>query len=288
MVELPPIDIDAKKFLREQHRLPALPKIITAIQELMVADNFSIKKIAEIIKKDPGVVAEVLKIVNSAYYGLSTEIGNVSHAVAYMGINEVYRIVLSIEVFKNLDCEDIEAFNQVWFHSFFTALSAKFLAEKFEPLLPMEELWSGAILHDIGKLVYLKFFPDHYRALLQYTKDQGCLFYDAEKHYQLPTSSTIGALLCDYWRLPNKIRSACLHHSLNDLQEIQGDSTSDAFSRIICLANLLSVIAVNSLNKETVEHITQTIQTTMNWSESDFMIVMGSIYELKLEAEKFT
>ena len=108
------------------------------ILDIRMPGNYDGIGAADIIKKDPGVVAEVLKIVNSAYYGLSTEIGNVSHAVAYMGINEVYRIVLSIAVFKNLDCDDIEAFNQVWFHSFLTALSAKFLAEKFEPLLPIE------------------------------------------------------------------------------------------------------------------------------------------------------
>ena len=287
MAELPPIEIDPKTFLVQHCTLPALPVIITRVQEIMHSGNMSIKKVADLIRTDPSLVAQVLKIVNSAYYSLPKEIANVNLAVAYMGIHEVYRVILSIAVMKTLAGEDTKDFNQIWFHSFYTALCAKHLAEKCEPLLPLEELWTGAILHDIGKMVYLKFFPDHYKALQEYRNKHGCFFGEAEKHYGFPPSGYIGTLLCDHWRLPDKIKNACQFHTLNDLVNLKGTSSEDIFKRIICTANLMTSMITDSLSKEKKEETTEVIKSALNWSESDFMFIMGDIYELKIEAEKF-
>lgn len=286
MTKLPPIEIDPETFLYKHYTLPALPTIITSIQEIMYSDNISVKKIADLLRNDPSLVAQVLKIVNSAFYSLPNEIADVNLAVAYMGIHEVYRVILSFAVFKNLACEDKDELNQIWFHSLYTALCAKYLSERFEPLLPGEELWSASILHDIGKIVYLKFFPDHYRALQQYCKKQGCFFSEAEKHYQLPASSYIGTLLCDYWRLPDKIKNACRSHGLKDLLDSKGDGLAKAFTRIICMANLTTLMSLDYLNKERKVQITKAITTTMNLEESDFMVIMGDIYDLKQKAEE--
>jgi len=287
MTELSPIEIDPETFLYKHNTLPALPKILTSIQEIMYSDNISVKKIADLIRNDPSLVAQVLKLVNSAFYSLPNEIADVNLAVAYMGIHEVYRVILSFAVFKNLACEDKDEFNQIWFHSLYTALCAKYLSERYEPLLPGEELWSASILHDIGKIVYLKFFPDHYRTLQQYCKTHGCFFNEAEKQHQLPESGYIGTLLCNYWRLPDKIKNACQYHGLKDFLDIKGDSLTDAFTRIICMANLTALMTSGHLNKERKVQITKAINTTMNLKESDLMIIMGDIYDLRQKAEEF-
>ena len=61
-----------------------------------------------------------------------------------------------------------KAFDEIWFHSLNTALCARELTLKYEPLLNAGEVWTSALLHDIGKLVYLKFFPEHYEVLRQF------------------------------------------------------------------------------------------------------------------------
>ncbi len=286
MPELPPIDIDPNSFFRGHTSLPALPKLITQIQEIMHSDNMHIGDTAEIISGDPALVAQILKVVNSAYYSLPKEIADVKFAIAYLGLNDVYRIVLTLSAVNTLDIRAEKELHEFWAHSYLSALCAKYLAKKYSPHLEQEELWSAAILHDIGKLVYLKFFPEHYKALKKYRKDQGCVFSNAEEHFSFPSSAYLGSLLCEHWRLPGKIKEACRSHGLEDLRAIDINQTSLHFTRIICLANLFAIFSYDELNTESKEELSATLMTSLECSEKEFLIIMGDIYELKGEVNK--
>ena len=87
---LTPIEIDPKTFLRQHCTLPALPAVVGEIQSLIHDADVDMKKVAELINSDPAILAQVLKIVNSAYYGLPREVTNVQFAIAFLGLNEVY------------------------------------------------------------------------------------------------------------------------------------------------------------------------------------------------------
>lgn len=286
MEKLPPIKIDEKTFLRQHCSLPSLPEVVTKIQEEIHSDGVNIANVAAIVADDPALIAQILKVVNSAYYGLSKEIIDIKFAIAYLGLNEVSRIVLSISVVNSLSITEESELNKFWFHSFFTALCCKHLAKRIEPLLSFDELWPAAILHDIGKLVYLKFFPNHYRKLVKYTEENQCLFSDAERYYSVPTSSYFGALLCDRWRLPEKVREACEFHGLNDLLKMNTNGGADGFRRIICLGNLIANLSADTLNKNIKNELIQFIQQDIGFSEDNFLLFMGEIYELKLNVEK--
>ena len=119
MSKLEPIVIDPKTFLYEHCTLPVLPEVLTKVQEVMYSADVSVDKIAKLIVNDPALVAQVLKIVNSAYYSLPIEISEAKIAVAYLGINEVYRIILSISVINTLSANSKREFDNIWFHSFF-------------------------------------------------------------------------------------------------------------------------------------------------------------------------
>lgn len=217
------IEINPKTFLHKHCSLPALPEVLTRIQDLAQGDNVDMGAIAALISADPSMVAEVLKVVNSAYYGLPNEISRVRAAIAYLGIHEIHRLVLTLSVIKTFQIQSREL-RDFWFHSYYTAVCAKYLARKFEPLMSQEELWAAAILHDIGELVYLKFFPEHYQALKTYSVEQECLFSQAERHFSWPSSGYLGTLLCDHWRLPDSIRQACAFHTLDDLAAPEQDA----------------------------------------------------------------
>jgi len=286
MSELPPIDIDPDAFFRSHCNLPALPKIVTQIQEIIDSDSMHVADSAALISGDPALVAQILKVVNSAYYSLPKEIADVKFAIAYLGLNDVYRIVLTLSAVNTLDIGAEKELHEFWTHSFFSALCAKYLAKKHSPHLPQEELWSAAILHDIGKLAYLKFFPEHYKALKKFCKDQGCVFSNAEEHFSFPSSAYLGSLLCEHWRLPRKIKEACSSHGLEDLRSIDINDTSKHFSLIICLANLLAVLSYDKLNTESKEELSEAITTSLACSEKEFLIIMGDIYELRAEVDK--
>ena len=282
-----PIKIDPKTFLRQHCTLPALPGVVNELQRAIHGGDVDTDKVAELISSDPALLAQALKIVNSAYYGLPREIGDVRFAIAFLGLNEIYRMVLSLSVINTLAIHRKNDLVDFWFHSFYAALCTKYIANKCEPHLSPEELWSAAILHDIGKLVYLKFFPDHYTALKHFSKEQGCLFSEAEKHFSVPSSAFLGTLLCDHWRLPEKIREACEFHSLRDLLAIRENSPSANFRRMICLGNVLAIVSTDELSSTSKQKISAAVQKAVNLTEAEFLTMMGDIYELKTEVERF-
>lgn len=287
MNQLAPIEINPKTFFRKNCALPALPAILSQIQENMYSEDASIGKIAELIKNDPSLSTQILKVVNSAYYSFPREIGDIKFAVAYLGINEVYRILLTLSAINSLAPKDKKAFEEFWIHSNYTALCTKAIANAHAPFLSPENLWPAAILHDIGKLIYLKYFPEHYNAILYHCTENQCLFSQGEQFLDLPSSSYIGALLCDYWNLPENIKMSCESHGLQDLKHLNGAGETDAFKRMICLGNLIAVFTVNELDTEIKKQIVESIQAALDINESDFLAMMATIYDLKMESESF-
>jgi HD-like signal output (HDOD) protein len=284
---LEPIQIDPKRFLRQHCTLPALPGVVHELQHAIQGASADTDKVAGLVSSDPALLSQALKIVNSAYYGLPREIGDVRFAIAFLGLNEIYRMVLSLSVINTLAINRKDELDDFWFHSFYAALCTKYAAKEYHPHLSPEELWSAAILHDIGKLVYLKFFPEHYRALKDFSKQQGCLFSVAERHFSLPSSAFFGTILCDRWRLPDKIRKACGFHSLSDLLSVKEDTPSADFLRMVCLGNLLAIVSTGDLSSTSKQEISAAVQKTLNLTQAKFLTMMGDIYDLKMEAEKF-
>jgi HD-like signal output (HDOD) protein len=195
--------------------------------------------------------------------------------------------VLTLSVIDALDVTNQKELNTFWRHSFYTALCAKHLAKEYAPHYSLDELWPPAMLHDIGKLVYLKFFPKHYEALTTYRVTQGCLFSEAENELGLPASSYFGRLLCDHWRLPSGVIDACECHTLEHLYDTQGRDATSMFRRVICVGNLLSLVSDNHLNAKTEKSIAGAVQKQMGWDEPQFLMNVADIYELREKVDDF-
>ena len=279
---LKPIEIDPKTFLREHCSLPALPEAVMRIQGMIQDDATDSAMIAEIISGDPALATHVLTVVNSAYYSLPKTTLNVKYAVAYLGLSVIQRIVISVGVVNAMGIKEKKELNGYWYHSFYTALTTKYLAKKFWSYLDPEELWTASILHDIGKLVYIKFFPEHYKELKRYCEQNGCLFSEAEEHYKLPASSYLGSLLCHHWRLPGKVEDACNYHNLSHISEQGSD-----FQTIIALGNLLAALSAGGLNESCKKRIKEVAENVLELSPDNFISIMADIYDMESEAEKF-
>lgn len=262
--------------------MPSLPEVLTKVQKAMQSEDVSIEQIANLIGHDTALVAQVLKVVNSAYYSLPKEIVEVKMAIAFLGINEVYRIILTLSAINSLADGDTKEFSKIWLHSLYTALCARHLSQKFEPFISPGELWTAGLLHDIGKLVYLKFFPEHFKALAKHSEESGVTFSEAERHFDLPTSAYFGVLLSERWRLPAKVREACRCHSLDDLKK---QETLDPFTKMICLANLFAVFTQDNLSSTSKQEIGETLRSELGLEENAFLIILGEATEWRIEAE---
>ena len=98
MTELPPIEINEETFLREHFALPALPSVVMKIQNLIEGGDADMGSVADLLSGEPSLVAQVLKVANSAYYGLSREIANVKYAIAFLTAKPLDIVPSSVRV----------------------------------------------------------------------------------------------------------------------------------------------------------------------------------------------
>ena len=284
---LPPPRVSEQPLPQEHFQLPPLPQLLTSVLQRIHSGNATAPEIADLLSADAGLVAQILKIVNSAYYGLPRAITQPRHAVAYLGLAEIERVALTATVMNELSPRDEEQHRIFWYHSFYSALASKLMQRRYAPTVDVEELHTAVLLHDIGKLVYAKFFPDHYAELIRHCQANGQLLVDAERALDYPSHQTLGEMLCDQWNLPGPVRRACLQHELDDLRDLDMDQPGADQIRLVCLANLLTNLATGDLSPETKQSIMEVTSESVGCSEQDFLLLMGEIYELKSEVESF-
>ena len=194
-------------------------------------------------------------------------------------------MVLSISTIEALGIKEASELEAFWSHSIYTALCAKFLTKKFEPLLEPGQIWIGALLHDIGKLIYFKFYPDHYNYIVKTAKMNGELYEDIEQQLSIPSSAYLGALLCKRWGLPTVVADACESNIPN---RVAGeDATISDYKKIIYGANLMAVFATNELSSETKKGIFNSLSSLFKIDEDSLLELMGKIYDLKQDGVKY-
>lgn len=284
---LPTIDTEHEAFLSEHFTLPPLPAVVQKLLTALQSGDTNAGAVAEILAADAGLVAQILKIVNSAYYGLPRRIAEVKHAVAYLGLSEIERVALTATVMKYFTPNDRSEFERFWHHSFYTTLISKRLAKKQGPSIEVEELHTAALLHDVGKLVYMMFFPDHYASLARYCRVNECLMRDAEVHFDLPSHSELGAKLCGVWRLPECVFLACQHHELDQFENLDQDLPHREELRLVCLANMLANLAATDLSSTHKDRLQDSIRVEMSLTHDEFLMLMGEVYEMKSDVEAF-
>jgi HD-like signal output (HDOD) protein len=284
---LPPIEITSDDLFQSYNKLPPLPQIVMRIQQIMTDENINISEISKLVSVDVALTAQILKVVNSAYYGLRKEISDLKIAIAFLGINEIYRIVLSLSVIGTINPESQDDVENFWYRSYYSALCVKLLASKYARYLDRDELWSAALLSDIGSLIYLKFYPDHFRAIMQESEEKGMLYSQIEHELNLPSSSTFGSLVCTYWKLPEPIKVACENHTLEVIPHISDVDPKGDFKKSICMGSLCSEFSTRPLSKPVKQELAKTIMSVLDIDDHEFLFLIGEIRDLQIEVEHF-
>ncbi len=194
--------------------LPTLPAIAMEVNNMLLDYDTTINKLSSTIEKDQAMVSKILKLVNSAFFGLRGKISNIHHAVVVLGFNTIRNAVVSISMIKafsvkeNLDGFEISDF---WTHSLGVAVTSKFLAEKTGNH-SADDCFVAGLLHDMGKIVLLQHFKDLFQKVWLATKGNGLSFYEAEKSHIQIDHARIGGYLARKWQLPAALIDAIRYH----------------------------------------------------------------------------
>ncbi|MBN1547207.1 MAG: HDOD domain-containing protein [Syntrophaceae bacterium] len=196
--------------------LPTLPTILMECNQMLQNPETTASTLGDVIKTDQAISSKVLKLVNSAFYGLSGRVSTISQAIVVLGFNAVRNIILSISVFeflpRNADLKGFEIY-KFWEHSIGCGVISKILGQKLGIEDP-EEAFIAGLLHDVGKLVIARIFPEDFITILKITHSNKALFLDAEQDVLGITHNQTGEILAKHWRLPSTlIESIAFHHN---------------------------------------------------------------------------
>ena len=192
--------------------LPTLPHILLRLIEACNQAKANFTEISQIIEKDPSLSSRILRLVNSAYYGLPRKIKKMEDAVALLGTTAIKNVAISASISEAFKIKGNGFFNlkRYWGHSLKTAILAKRFSEKLNYDAPDEAFLAG-LMHDIGRLVLWVNFKEQYKRLLELYGTRPDLLLAGEIRLGA-THCEVGAWLLHKWNLPSFMVDAVLYH----------------------------------------------------------------------------
>ncbi|MEA2102722.1 MAG: HDOD domain-containing protein [Thermodesulfobacteriota bacterium] len=204
------------KRLEDIKDVPSIPVVALKINRMLEDDNISVNAISLIIEKDAAIVSKILRLVNSPFYGFKGKIDNISRAVIVLGLNTVHNAVLAVSVMDAFSGRNRDRFHDMqeyWRHSISTAVFARHLSSRTGIDLPDRAFIAG-LLHDIGKLILMEFFPDIYEQITGMMHKEEINFMDAERYVYPSNHAEVGRVLAARWHLPVILQATIgCHHS---------------------------------------------------------------------------
>jgi len=204
---------DLKKIIKD---IPTLPLIYQELFRMMQDPDASVPAIADLITQDQALTAKILHLVNSAFYGYNKQIKTISRAVVILGFKAVRNAAMAISVFDYFkdesSTEEIDL-TKFWEHSIAVATICKVLAEEAK-ISGTEEAFTIGLLHDAGKLIEKRYFPQDFAELCEVAQEQNMSWIDAERALFQVNHATIGKVVFRMWDFPPSVVDAVhLHHA---------------------------------------------------------------------------
>ena len=195
-------------------QLPTLPVIIENILKITGDDKTSSEDLAAFISKDQAMVNKILKIANSAYYGLSRKVSSLSHAITIIGFNEVTNLTIGLNVFsifQKLGVRGILNMKDLWLHSIGCALISKKIAKKTGKS-NVEQCFLSGLLHDMGKVILAVYFSEEYNSVLRDANESQSPLHLKEIEKLGLDHAMIAGMLMEQWNFPDSIAIPCRFH----------------------------------------------------------------------------
>ena len=204
-----------KTLVARINKLPVLPATYQQLVECLKRPTSDMDDVAKIISRDPSMSARLLKVVNSAYFGLAKPVADVARAGALLGLDRIMALVLGQGIFTGGEMPQVRGFSleALWSHSLATAAASHRIA--IDEGLDKEAVaaaFLAGMLHDIGKLVLAMGMPNEYARVLELARGRPGSERDIETLELQAAHTDVGAYLVGLWGLPNTIAEAIAFH----------------------------------------------------------------------------
>ena len=203
-----------QKALSSVTEITALPEITTKIMDVVEDPKATAHDMHEIVKNDPALAAKILKVVNSAFYGLPAQIGSLDRAIIMLGLSAVKNIALAASLsrlFKPESISDQFAPRDLWKHCIAVGVCAKLLARADSKDFA-EEVFVAGLMHDMGLLIEHQLFPDKLKEIADRCFSEPLDFCAVEAEIIGADHQAFGAALAAKWKFPPGLRNSIAYH----------------------------------------------------------------------------
>ncbi len=217
--------------------LPVFPRIVHEALKVLDDPKKKIRDVSEIIKYDQGLVGNILKLTNSALFGLPQQVSDLDTALALLGQQKIREVLVTSAALPYLS-RSLSGYEMspkdLWLHSIGCAIISEAISEKVAPELS-SELFTAAILHDIGKIVLDTYLGPRLMEVLEHARKKEHDFSTAEWETMGTDHAIAGATILRNWDFPPDIYRAVRTHHDPDLY------IQDKLSTMLALANALAI-----------------------------------------------
>lgn len=195
--------------------LPPMPASIASLLEMFLEeDSISAAKVEKIISSDQSLTMNVLKLCNSAFFGLRQEVSSIKQAASLIGLKALKALALGSFV-RQITDQKLDGYliekGGLWEHSLSVAGGSRLIAERY--LKGFEDTaFTAGIIHDIGKIIMSKYLQKEFAEIISLIKKNNIPFHEAEKRICGVTHADIGQMVAERWKLPNILIDVIRNH----------------------------------------------------------------------------
>ena len=231
--------LQARRLLARNINLPTLPSVMQKLSALLEDPDAGARDIGLLVSEDVALTAKVLKIANSAYYGLRERCLAPQQAASILGMKVLRNVVMQAAVTKQYDHLKGLAFDLdgLWRHSILTAHLCQQLGRQCHNSIGLapDELYICGLLHDLGQVVLLDGLGKEYMKVVDEAKAEGTKLHVVEERALGFTHADVGALVAQQWGLPDSV-----HHAIQFHHAGSGESEENPVVLLVRHTNLFA------------------------------------------------
>jgi HD-like signal output (HDOD) protein len=244
-----PVDIRNLEAVLANTQLPALPTSAMKLLELSQDPRNGPTEYAKPIEADPGLMGQILRFVNSSYFGFSRDISSIQQALTLVGVRTVKNFALWSAVFSLVPNPKFGPFDlkSLWQDSLRRAVFARAIGRAIK-LSNAEDLFAAALLQDMAIPLLLKALPQQYESLIQRRSSERVRLSTLEKELFGWDHAQAAAALCRNWRLPEEFAVLIERHP--EVEELLSGDAPQKDAACVALASLLPACRDTEWNEQ--------------------------------------